>query len=262
MMVIQKNFRMSVIRSPSNNKQFFRYPALLIIIILGVLSILGSGGGGEPPPPPLSDQNPTGIWDGTYTNLDAGFFPIKAIIYNDRWILFSDVYLSNPANGIMWDGNMTVFSNQFTGNLKNYQFESYSYSLSYTGEVYSKDHIWGDADSVPHRYFTLNYLTISEDGASLLTLEGNWSFSTLSFNLDFSIDQSGDISGLDSDGCFYTGTVAVPNSNINVYQLTITKSSCDAKNGDYTGLGYIVSGDFIYVFSNDSYAMYGKLGKI
>jgi hypothetical protein len=247
---------------PNTGNFVFRSLGLALVFIFGGLGVLGSGGDEESPPAPLPDQYPTGIWDGTYTNLNAGLFPIKAIIYNDRWILFSDTYLSNPADGILWDGNMTVFSNQFTGNLKNYQFESYSYTLSYTGEVSSKDHIWGDADSDPLRFFSLNYLAISDDGASLLTLESNWNFSNLSFNLDISIDQSGVLSGLDSDGCFYNGSVTVPDPHINVYQLTITKSSCDAKNGNYSGLGYVVGGDFIYAFSNESYAMYGKLGKM
>ena len=157
---------------------------------------------------------------------------------------------------------MPVFNNQFSGDFKNYQFQSYSFTQSYTGEVYSKDHIWGDVDSDPLRFFSLNYLAISDDDASLLILEGDWSFSNLSFNLDISIDQLGTLSGVDSAGCFYAGSVSVPDSQINIYQLTITKSSCDVKNGDYTGLGYIVGGDFIYAFSNGSYAMYGIMEKI
>lgn len=158
---------------------------------------------------------------------------------------------------------MTIINNNFNGDLTRYSWESFSYAEPYSGEVYTGDRISGHNIINLHRYFRLEYLSNSDNTASLSYLEGSWSFAKgTSFSFDVSIDQFGTLSGTDSDGCFYSGVVTAPEPQKNIYQLAINKSSCIAKNGDYTGLGYVLDNTFTYAFSNDSYAMYGRLVKI
>ena len=49
------------------------------------------------------------------------------------------------------------------------------------------------------------------------------------------LDEDGALSGSDTSGCQYTGTLA-PKDETNIYSLSITVSSCANFDGEYTGL--------------------------
>lgn len=245
---------------------FWRHIGLTALTFLGVITLLGSGGGSdEPAYTPLPDQDVTGIWDGMYINTEVGWWSIQAIIYKNHWILFEDGGIYDPlAYGDLFHGNnIVISSNQFNGDFTRYIWEYDVYTAMFDGWVYTKDSVVGINNDNRHESFHLDdYLAISDNSASLLLLEGNWSYARgTSFSLDVSIDQFGTLTGVDSEGCFYNGVVTVPDPARNIYQLKVTKSSCDEKNGEYLGLGYVWGVSFTYAFSDGSYGMYGRLVK-
>ena len=238
----------------------------VILVLYLIVGIIGCGGGSdEPAYTPLPDQDANGIWDGLYINTEQAFFPIKAIIYRNHWVLFDEATLYDPIDygWVLQSDNVVISSNEFHGDFIKYTWESYSYTALFDGEVYTKDSIYGVNNVNRHISFRLDdYLSVSDDGASLLLLEGNWSYARgTSFSLDVSMDQFGSLTGVDSEGCFYNGNVTVPEPARNIYLLKVTKSSCDAKNGEYSGLGYVWGASFTYTISNSEYSMVGRLVK-
>lgn len=78
-------------------------------------------------------------------------------------------------------------------------------------------------------------------GASLAAIAANYS-SALPTGATFqgSVNASGQITGSDSGGCQYNGTVTVPNAQFNAYVVSVNVSSCGPNSGTYTGVGTLV----------------------
>ena len=76
-----------------------------------------------------------------------------------------------------------------------------------------------------------------ERSASLGKLAGVYSSASNAqsgYSVALSVDANGQLSGSDSQGCVVNGSVTVPHTNRNYYQMTATVDSCPSQ-GDYSG---------------------------
>ncbi|WP_051987319.1 hypothetical protein [Glaciecola punicea] len=78
----------------------------------------------------------------------------------------------------------------------------------------------------------------SSNGASFDDFSGN--YASLLDDAQISFDSDGVINGLDTEGCLYGGQVSIPDSNTNIYSLSITVDNCDVFNGTFGGLATLV----------------------
>ena len=88
----------------------------------------------------------------------------------------------------------------------------------------------------------LDYNPIYERKPELAELDGHWFFidrDGLETNMSIS---DGQITGADSDGCGYQGTLAIIDSRYNLLDVVLNVSSCDSVNGEYIGLAYFEPG--------------------
>ena len=58
--------------------------------------------------------------------------------------------------------------------------------------------------------------------------------------MTMTISSNGQMTGQDSRGCVFSGTVTVPDSAHNFYHLEAAVSSCGALDGAYAGMGTLV----------------------
>ena len=83
--------------------------------------------------------------------------------------------------------------------------------------------------------------SLYQRGVSLTQLAGNWSM----FNLFdgglaglIAIATDGTVSGSDASGCSYAGSISVPDTNFNLFAVTISVSGCANAGGPYSGYGF------------------------
>ncbi|MFT6924567.1 MAG: hypothetical protein ACJAZP_000125 [Psychromonas sp.] len=61
-----------------------------------------------------------------------------------------------------------------------------------------------------------------------------------SLNITLSIDDQGLITGSDTDNCNYSAQLQQAVNGKNLYNLTVSVTVCDSKNGDYEGQGFFI----------------------
>ncbi|MFC3151768.1 hypothetical protein ACFOEK_12080 [Litoribrevibacter euphylliae] len=83
--------------------------------------------------------------------------------------------------------------------------------------------------------FTANFNDLYNDNSSLTKITDIWSDSDGTYTETYTIDADGDITGNDTDGCVFTGSFGIIETNYNMYDLELTVSNCGDTNGTYTG---------------------------
>ena len=187
-----------------------------------------------------------GIWRGTLTLTEiSGSQEVVAIVSeNDEFRLIS-------TTGIQASGTLTAGSGSASGDLRFYPTEGETFSddrTSLTGtfegaaeEATRLDGDWvASVDNNIEGRFRLTYDTVYAEDSSLTRLAGNYSAQDLSgFSRSIVVQDTGAIEGSDTDGCTYSGTAAIIDTQWNAYDLTITVTDCSARAGDYNGLGFL-----------------------
>lgn len=220
---------------------------LISLVMIASLSACGGGGDGEMEPgsnvigsdndPNTSFTGPEGIWTGTQfdaqTNarydvtvfvtedgelrvIGLGAKPqlIGNLTYNNKALGGGANYYAHVVNdpaALSFSTVSAVLEGNFTAQ------QNMNLSVSYLSTLTSELELAYDKDY--------------EKGASLSTLHGTYSDNSIA--LTFSADQ---VDGQDNEGCVYAGTVSVPNSKRNLYELQLTVSNCGSLNGNYGGL--------------------------
>ena len=72
-------------------------------------------------------------------------------------------------------------------------------------------------------------------GSSLATLVGAWSYSTSGFSLTLTIQADGTLSGLDANGCSYSGAFSLIDPAFDAYSESYTRT-CNGSSVAFTGL--------------------------
>lgn len=197
----------------------------------------GGGGGGSDatdnnvvvPPPVQAPVMPAGVWTGTVT--------ADGVIYEAAGIIAPD----GEARFITDGGEQTGLSLTLDGGSFSATGESYTYDGIYLGAgtasgSFTETTIAGTTESNGEVQSTFAFIQsdVTADGASLDAIKGN--YSDLNQTASVAIDTDGVITGSDVDGCIYEGQVTIPNTDINVYELSLTISTCGEYDGDYSGL--------------------------
>lgn len=209
----------------------------------------------------VSSRSAAGIWTGTITSdLDLIDVPATAIIAENGAARIVDIdgtqlagtanvsgnFLDSLFDGFAADGDLfpdgTTFGSVLVRGLVD---TAASLTLSYQGA--------GDTGAL-----ALTYDAVYENGSSLATVADDWSFDDgAGDTTDISIAANGDITGSDSDGCTYGGSVSLIDPNFNAYQVDLTLAVC-ADAGNYSGLAAVldgaVAGDTLLIAVSNSVA--------
>jgi hypothetical protein len=233
---------------------YWRSLALITVIFLGVISVLGSGGGDDDPgyvQYPL--QDPTGVWYGHYTywnDLIYSRISLMGVVWQGRWMLFH-----NNVDFDIWDrlyeGHPTVTQQFVAGDFitfDNHNIISIDY---HEGYVYTKESISGSVNNPEYYFvgFSMSYSPLTEIGASLSITDSNWTEVLSDMTTTLSIDANGIITGSDTNGCIYNGTIEIPDTNKNIYKIVVNLANCGELNGSYSGLGFTSSSNNVFQLS-------------
>lgn len=80
------------------------------------------------------------------------------------------------------------------------------------------------------------------------------------YNLTIDFIEDGSISGVDSDGCIYSGNYVTGNENVNTYLVNLSVASCNLR-GEYSGLATVtgvsnsVSSDILVLLNSNTGAL-------
>lgn len=108
--------------------------------------------------------------------------------------------------------------------------------------------------------FTLDPSTDYNRAVSLASLAGVYTDRTSTLfgeevNLTVTIDADGGLNGSYSNGCVFNGTASIPDASHNMVRLQIDLANCGSHgsskqwNGEYAGLGVLLSGDAVFFHS-------------
>lgn len=157
----------------------------------------------------------------------------------------------------------------FSATTQDYQIGgSYFASSTLTGAVTTKSVINGTFTSSDGQSgsLSLSYDPISDGGSSLATTSSNRAATNGGVTTTLSIDSAGQLTGSDTTGCVYNGTVSIIDPTVDIYAVSVTASSCSIYNGSYTGYAVIsdtttTNDTRTYVVSNPNYVIYGDLAR-
>jgi hypothetical protein len=108
--------------------------------------------------------------------------------------------------------------------------------------------------------FTLNPSADYDRAVTLAALAGVYTDRTSTLfgeevNLTVTIDADGRLNGSYSNGCVFDGAASIPDASHNMVQLQIDLANCGSQgsskqwNGEYAGLGVLLSGDAVFFHS-------------
>lgn len=233
----------------------------LILLALILIQGCSSGGGDSTTTIPPVAVDATGVWEGTFTENGAGTYDLTGIIVGNQLRFISD------SAGVIYAGTISVAGTNFTATTTSYAIGGTAFSTAnLTGTVSTKSTLSGTFTSTTGATgsFSLTYDTVTDKGSSLAVTDGNWTETSGGSTSTISIDSTGALTGSDTDGCVYLGTVSIINSSVNIYNLSISASSCGVYNGTYAG--YIVIGDMVstndilnFVVNNSNYIIINDL---
>lgn len=225
----------------------------------------GGGGGGSSTTSQTTNADATGVWTGTFTQNGAGTAQLTGIIANNQLR-----FLSIDA-GALYEGVISVNGNKFTSSTTNYEIGGTIFSSgTQSGTVNPGKTLSGTFQNSDGSSgtFSLTYDPITSRGASLATISANWTITVGSDSLTLSIDTNGTITGSDTSGCVYNGSVTISNTGVNIYTLAISIASCSDStiNGAYTGYAVVTDNTttndtLIYEVSNPNYLFAGTLNR-
>lgn len=266
-----------MIECRQTGKKIYFWAMGLLVLLFGACGGGGSSGPPSltlPPPPALPPPPPPflagGIWEGTIeAPPQVPMRSISAIIDENGmarmgtgtqyvFSVFDASFDTNisvyaPPGRIFLSGN-TVESGTATGLLVERQslemnFDIPGYATGTASLIYNAD--------------------LYERTATPTKASGMWGLGSTVFN----VEVNGAVTGQDSSGCTYNGTISVVNAQHNAYRLSINVGMCAGLSGPYSGTAYIedrslaASGEVIegslYLFmTSNQNSMYRVLGKL
>lgn len=256
-------------QSHDSNKELLTMKTLwtsLLLTLCLVLAACGGGGSSSDTPGAVTTSDATGIWQGTITQSGIGTFAVVGLIYGN------DLRFISVDAGVLYEGTLTITGTNFTATTTNIDINGGVASTStLTGTIITASSITGTFTSSDggSGSFSLTYDPITTRGASLATTDGNWSATDgMGYTMTLSIDANGLLTGSDTDGCVFNGTVAVLDPAVNIYGIAVDVSLCAdaAFNGSYDGYGVVgdttVANDTLtFVVSNAGFIIVGELDR-
>lgn len=232
----------------------------IALVLSTLLLVTGCGGGDDDSSGSDSsgiDANGiNGIYVGGGNEVGFGNFVIVALVDNGRIQAASDT-------GVIYNGSVSLQeNNRFSSSLVLYDdFDSTRFATaSLNGNYVAGRSLTGSYSASTNTTGSVNLdysPDIYERSASLDLISGSWMVNSVSTSSTVTFEQNGDIFGTDSDGCVFSGSTTVPNTNRNMYKVSLKVENCGEFNGSYSGLGALSSADasneFVVIATNANY---------
>ena len=225
-----------------------------VAVSAAILSACGGGSGSsdgspssDPSPPAATAPVTAGVFKGTITSSATTTQPVSVIAMtgpdgHSTWM---------SADGRVWSGHVPQTGSHFDASFSGHMYDGLHFpdgtnhgtwtmtvdhrATGMTGQF----HGGGDAGS-----FAMNLSPMWNRTGSLSEAAGVYMRTTSSgYAMEMTISSNGQMSGHDTRGCVFSGTVTVPDAAHNLYRLEASVSSCGALDGAYTGMGTLVDAD-------------------
>lgn len=238
-----------------------RVTGLALAAIVLVVTACGGGGGGSsvatatapaptggansPATPPAASTS--GVWKGTIASTTTGrSVPLVALTGVDG----HSVWMTT--DGRVWSGSMPTTGDHFDATFSGHMSEGDHFpdgtdhgtasmmidhhSSSMTSGRYSGS---GDAGT-----FDMGPNPMWDRPSALDVVAGVYTRSTSNgYTMTMTIGANGQVTGSDSRGCVFTGTVTVPDPTHNIYGMDTTVTTCGSLDGHYQGMGTLLDAD-------------------
>jgi hypothetical protein len=203
---------------------------------------------GSPAPPATPTAAPTaGVFKGTATFSGAPAQTIPAIVLTG-----SDGHsLWMTGDGRVWSGDVPQTGTRFEGTFDGHMSDGAHFpdgtshgAWSMTVEhratgMTGQFHGSGDTGS-----FAMDLSPMWDRPAALTEASGVYTRSTSAgYSMTLTLSSNGQLTGQDSYGCVFQGTVQAPDPAHNLYRLEAAVSSCGALDGTYNGMGTLLDAD-------------------
>lgn len=246
-------------------KKLFIASLVIVLALIGFGCGGGNGGGSAPSTPsPISNESASGFWNGYFYSdvLKQTFIVSGGVTENNELRVYS------PTWGGQYVGNCAVSGNSFTGTLNAYApwgdffvDGTKTGTVIVSGTVKTKISILGTYSGTgDNGTFALTFDSVYLRPSSLPLISGNWLHGSPQLgSISMTIDASGNITGISSGGCVYSGNVSIINLSFNTYRVSIDISSCGTLNGNNSGLAMLddtvkLNDTFVASVSNPSEA--------
>lgn len=218
-------------------------PYYTFILALSTVLVAACGGGdngGNIPVKPLPTATTPGIYSGSFTSSTAGANgTLVGIVTADGQARFF-----STTNGDQFFGTVPTTGTAVTATLTGIAPPNtpwpdltlsapFTLNITATAQTSLTGSYSGGGDQGT---FSFTYQPIYERASSLAMVAGVYSGSPNDDLTTIAIDANGVVTGSDSYGCVYNGTVTVPNSAANYYDVSITATTCGPNDGTLTGL--------------------------
>ena len=233
-----------------------RIKSSLSVVIASLIAALtmaacGGGGGGTGSSSSGSNNNGSssgsnkttpGVWQGTVTSPTTGNSSVVGLTNSSG----HSVWMTT--DGRVWTGQMPMTGTQFNANMTGYMYPGsrfpdgsnygpWSMMANYANGTWSGQ-FNGTGDNTT---LSFSMHPAYNRPASVDRLAGTYTRTTsIGYTMTLSFTQAGQLTGSDSRGCVFNGTVTVPDSTHNLYQIAATVTSCGILNGNYDGHGTLV----------------------
>lgn len=210
----------------------------ITVFILSLISC-GGGGGGDGATAGgkvIGNASITGYYEGTIAINGGGSLAAQALISGSQVVVYT------KDGSYVFQGNLSVNGNSLTGGLSLFVNGTAAGLATLNGTVKQGVSITSTfSSSSTSGNLSLSFSSDSNQTASVSAIVGTWSETDGADTITVTIQANGDVNGSDTDGCVYNGSSAVPQSNMNIYTLTINLSSCGGFDGTYTGLASLLN---------------------
>lgn len=225
--------------------------AFAVIAALAVSACGGSGGGDSEPSAgaPLqptagsgSTKTTPGVWSGTTTSATAGVMDV--------------VGLTNPTghsvwmatDGRVWTGQLPTTGTSLATAMNGYMYPGrqfpdgtnhgdWSMSGTFANGAWSGQ-LTGNGEAATYNF---SMHPGYDRPASTTLLAGTYTRTTsIGYTVTLSFTADGQLTGTDSRGCVFNGTVSVPEPAHNMYDVHANVSSCGVLDGTYQGHGTLL----------------------
>jgi hypothetical protein len=202
--------------------------------------------GGTPPVTSTKATTP-GVWKGTISSTTTGQgASIVALTGHDGHSMWM------TTDGRVFHGQVPLGGDHFDASFTGHMYEGDHFpdgtnrgtasmridhhSTAVTSGRYSGS---GDAGT-----FNMALNPMWDRSASLTTVAGVYTRSTASgYTMTMTLGANGQLTGSDSKGCVFSGTVSVPDPQHNLYHLDAQVSACGTLDGHYQGTGTLLDAD-------------------
>lgn len=211
--------------------------SFVAVMVLTMLQAGCNSDDDEPPAPEATDAS--GIWQGE-ASFGGQAMEFSGVVTQERDGRFIDGFgtqyiIDNVAGE---DGEITIAFSAMTRPGLAFMDGSTTTTGTLTGTVDERSMLEGNYTIASGESGTVSmtYNPIYERDSSLDKLTGPWD-EPLGIQV---YDPDGSFFQQDAFGCVYQGRASILNPNYNVYRMTMTVSSCDETDGEYTGLGVLI----------------------